>query len=78
LNTGWTELNYALKTLQEHWEQMKTQWDDAVRQAFEEQFWLPLESQVRATLRGIERLAPVLLKMQKDCGLAGGEREFPG
>ncbi len=68
LNTGWTELNNALKTLGECWEETKTHWDDAVRKDFEEHFWDPLELQVKATLRGIERLTPVLLKMQIDCG----------
>jgi hypothetical protein len=67
LDTGWTDLNAALKTLRERWEDLKPQWDDVVRRDFEEHFWVPLENQVRAALRGIERLAPVLLKVQKDC-----------
>jgi hypothetical protein len=68
LDTGWTDLNAALKTLRERWEDLKPQWDDVVRQDFEEHFWVPMEDQVRATLRGIERLSPVLLKVQKECG----------
>ena len=68
LTAGWTELNSALKALRDNWEDIKTQWDDAVQQYFEEHFWTPLENQVRSTLRGIERLSPVLVKVQKDCG----------
>jgi hypothetical protein len=68
ISAGWTELSSALKTLKERWEETKPQWDDPVREAFEEQFWTPLEAQVRSTLRGIERLYPVLQKMRQDCG----------
>jgi hypothetical protein len=68
LNTSWTELSSALKTLTEHWEEVKTQWNDQVRQDFEEGFWTNLEQQARAALRGIERLTPSLLKLHRDCG----------
>jgi hypothetical protein len=68
LNTGWTELSTALKTLGEHWEEAKTQWTDQVRQEFEDGFWTHLEGQVRATLRGIERLAPAVIRLRRDCG----------
>jgi hypothetical protein len=68
LNAGWTELNSALKTLRVSWEETTEHWNDAVRQEFEDTFYTPLETQVRATLRGIERLTPALLKMQQDCG----------
>lgn len=68
LNIGWTELNSSMKTLRNRWEETKIHWDDAVQKKFEESFWDPLEQQVRATLRGIERLAPSLTKLRKDCG----------
>jgi len=67
LNTAWTELNSSLKTLREHWQEAKAQWNDPVRDDFEEHYWVPLETQVRATLRGIERLNPVLAKVRQDC-----------
>jgi hypothetical protein len=67
LHASWTELNSALKTLRERWEDAKAQWNDPVRDDFEEQFWLPLEAQVRSTLRGIERLNPTLVKLKQDC-----------
>jgi hypothetical protein len=68
LNSGWTELNAALKTLATGWEEVKTYWNDPVQQEFEETFWTPLEAQVRSTLRGIERLIPSLHRLQQDCG----------
>jgi hypothetical protein len=67
LNASWTELSSALKTLGERWEETKAQWDDSVRADFEEHVWNPLEAQVRSTLRGIERLNPVLHRLRQDC-----------
>ncbi len=68
LSTGWTQLNAALKTLRERWHGVRGDWDDAVRRDFEEHLWKPLEAQVVATLRAIDRLAPVLDKARRDCG----------
>jgi hypothetical protein len=68
LNTGWIELNNSLKTLNDNWEEAKNYWKDTVTEEFEESFLHPLELQIKATLRGIERLTPALLKLQQDCG----------
>jgi hypothetical protein len=68
LNAGWTELNNALKTLNDCWEEAKNCWQDAVAEDFETTFLAPLDLQVQATLRGIERLTPALLQLQQDCG----------
>lgn len=67
LNSGWTELNAALKTLREHWEEVQRAWDDAVRRDFEEKHYRPLEAQVLATLRAMDRLAPILRRAQREC-----------
>ena len=67
LDTGWTELNAALKTLRLRWDEVKTTWDDPVRCEFEEQHWEPLEQQVVAALRAIDRLRPILTKAQQEC-----------
>jgi hypothetical protein len=68
LNIGWTELNSSMKTLRVCWDETKAHWDDTVQEDFEKNFWDPLDQQVRATLRGIERLAPSLIKLRRDCG----------
>jgi hypothetical protein len=68
LSGGWTELNNSLKTLNDCWEEAKNHWKDAVAEEFDETFLAPLDMQIRATLRGIERLTPALLKLQQDCG----------
>jgi hypothetical protein len=67
LSAGWVELNSALKTMHEHWDEVKADWHDAVCRAFEENHWAPLESQAVATLRAIDRLAPILTKAQQEC-----------
>jgi hypothetical protein len=67
LTTPWTELNTALKDLRVLWEQTRADWDDPVSQDFEEHYWLPLETQVVAALRAMDRLAPILAKAQRDC-----------
>jgi hypothetical protein len=67
VSTGWIELNNGLKSLRHNWEDAKTDWNDSVRRDFEEDLWIPLEQQVLATLRAIDRLAPVLARAQQDC-----------
>jgi hypothetical protein len=67
LNAGWTELNTALKTLRLHWEEVQPAWKDPVGRAFEEQHWLALEQQVVATLRAMDRLRPLLARIQQEC-----------
>ncbi|HLJ95350.1 MAG TPA: hypothetical protein VKU02_19385 [Gemmataceae bacterium] len=67
LSSGWIELNSALETMRMRWEEVKTDWHDAVCHDFEKDHWTPLESQVTSTLRAIDRLAPILAKAQQEC-----------
>ena len=67
LSGGWTELNSARKTLRERWQEVLPAWDDAVRRDFEEHYYQPLEAQVQATLRAMDRLAPILRKARQEC-----------
>ncbi len=68
MSAGSSTLNHAIKTLRMKWEQAKETWDDGVRRDFEAKHIVPLESQVNATLRGMDRLDEVLAKMRRDCG----------
>lgn len=68
MSAGSSTLNHAIKTLRMKWEQAKDTWDDGVRRDFESKHIVPLESQVNATLRGMDRLDEVLAKMRRDCG----------
>ena len=67
LTIGWTDLNRALKSMRQLWEETKLDWHDTVSQDFEENHWTPLERQAVATLRAIDRLAPVLAQAEREC-----------
>jgi hypothetical protein len=56
-----------MKTLVVRWEETKESWNDPVSRDFEANFWAPLESQVPLTLRAIDRLDQVLLRVKQDC-----------
>ena len=68
LSAGSSKLNLALKDLRLRWEETKTRWKDPVSEAFEENHWRPLEMQVQATLRAIDRLGQELGWARQDCG----------
>ena len=68
LNTGWTELHTALKTLRLAWDETRLHWEDSVAGQFEETCITLLEQQVTATLKAIDRLAPVLARLRQECG----------
>ena len=62
------EMHGALKDLRARWEQTREVWNDAVRIDFEEHHYFTLERQVLQAIRAMERLAPILEKMQQECG----------
>jgi len=61
------ELNNGLKCAHEVWEDTKTLWKDSASRAFENDYWIPLESQVHATLQAMEQLAGVLGRAIYEC-----------
>ena len=61
------ELNAALKTLRLLWEDTRAGWTDAVSRDFESNHWETLEMRVVATLRAIDRLAPVVIHAKQEC-----------
>ena len=67
LNTGWVELNDALKKMRLLWDETKQEWNDPASRDFEEHCWQPLETHVVSALRAIDRLAPVLARALRDC-----------
>jgi hypothetical protein len=68
LSTGSGKLNLALKELRLHWDEVRTVWNDPVSQAFEENHYTPLEMQIIATLRELDRLALAIDQAKRDCG----------
>lgn len=67
LTTTSISLADGLKTADLLWEQARETWDDPVAQSFENDYWLPLKTQVEAALGAIDRLAPILARAQQDC-----------
>jgi hypothetical protein len=67
LNAAWTELNEALKALRLRWDAVQPDWQDSVRDHFEANHWDPLEAQVVAALRAMDRLSPILIRAQREC-----------
>jgi hypothetical protein len=67
LTTSSISLADGLKTASALWEDARAGWDDPVSQAFETTYWLPLKTQVEATLGALDRLAPVLARAQQEC-----------
>jgi hypothetical protein len=67
LGTGWTQLNNSFKVLNAHWDGLKQEWCDQAQTDFENRYWNPLEAQVKAVLRAMDRLAPHLAKAREEC-----------
>jgi len=68
LSTGRIKLHSAMKTLKARWETTQTDWNDAVSREFEENTFVPLEQQVAATLRAIDRLAQAIEQLHAQLG----------
>ncbi len=66
-NSGWNKLNDAMKTLAEAWDQTESGWRDFKRVEFEKHSIAPIESQVGATLRGMQQLNEVLSRLRREC-----------
>ncbi len=67
LTTASISLADGLKTAAYHWEETRAGWDDPVSRDFENNYWLPLKTQIEATLGALDRLAPILARAQRDC-----------
>lgn len=67
MSAGSARLKHALKTLREHWDTTRVQWDDAVARDFEKNHLTPLDQQVENALRGMDKLSEVLTKVRQEC-----------
>jgi hypothetical protein len=67
LSSGYLELNAALKKLRLKWDDARAEWNDPVREQFEQEYWDELEVRVAAALKQMDRLAHVLNKAKQDC-----------
>jgi hypothetical protein len=60
-------LSDGLKTAANLYDEARAGWDDPVSEAFENNYWIPLKSQVEATLAALNRLGPILVRARQDC-----------
>jgi hypothetical protein len=67
MSVGSTKLQYSLKNLRKHWEEAQEGWADQVRQDFDDRHLKPMETQVSATMRSMDKLAEVMAKMRQEC-----------
>jgi hypothetical protein len=67
MSAGSARLNHALKTLRERWDETKGYWSDQAARDFEKNHLYPLEALSSNAVRGMEKLAEVLVRMRNDC-----------
>jgi hypothetical protein len=67
MSAGSARLNHALKTLRERWDETKGYWSDQVARDFEKNHLYPLEALSSNAVRGMEKLAEILVRMRNDC-----------
>lgn len=62
-----SSLHHAMKTLRVRWDETQETWNDNVRRQFEEQHLVPLEPQVAATLKAVNRLSQIFSRASEEC-----------
>jgi hypothetical protein len=67
LSTGRMQLHSSYKDLKPRWEDVQDSWDDVVQRDFDEKYLKPLDEQIQATLRAMDRLAEVMAQLHQDC-----------
>ncbi len=65
MNNHLAHLDTAFKSLRQRWQDIQSVWNDPVSRAFEQEYLLPLESQVQAAQREMERLAQVIAQARR-------------
>ncbi len=64
---GRGQLGKSLKDLQHRWAETKTVWDDNVSRSLEENFLLPLESDLKNAVASMDRVGILLQTIKRDC-----------
>jgi hypothetical protein len=65
LHTNRAKLQEPWQRLRQRWQGTTALWNDPMRWQFEQEFWQPLEVQVPATLKEMERLAGVIAQARR-------------
>ena len=67
LSTGSTKLKSSFKKLKQIFEETESEWNDSTRKQFEEDVLSLLKDQVMNALQGIDKLAEVIDRAERDC-----------
>jgi hypothetical protein len=67
LTTGRAKIKQSYEQLALKWEEVQEGWKDEAARAFSEQHLDPIEPDVQAALRSIDRLSAILSQMESDC-----------
>jgi hypothetical protein len=66
MSVGRERLEYAWGTLQRQWDRTGEQWQDAVHDRFQREFWEEYERVVPAALKEIGHLEQVIAQIQRE------------
>jgi hypothetical protein len=62
-----TQLGQGLKVARAIWDETRAGWQDAIAEDFAKNHWSPLNDQVTNTVEAVDRLAPVLERLYREC-----------
>jgi hypothetical protein len=62
-----TELGQGSKIARAIWEETRRGWQDVIAEDFDKHHWSPLAEQVEGAIEAIDRLAPVLERLYREC-----------
>jgi hypothetical protein len=57
----------GIKTVGVLWDAARADWEDPVALSFENSHWLPLKTQIEATMGALDRLGPILDRARREC-----------
>jgi hypothetical protein len=60
-------LRKAVKEMQMHWGETKTQWTDGNAHGFENKFLVPMDADAKMAVSAMDQMAQVLARIRHDC-----------
>ncbi len=61
------QITKAFRDLMNRWEQVRSSWNDAQAEEFQQQYLLEFEVQIRKAVSSMDHMNVVLHKITKDC-----------
>jgi hypothetical protein len=68
MTEGRASLRKAVKELQMHWNETKSQWRDSNATAFENKFIVPFDMDAKMAVSGMDQMAQILQRIKQECG----------